>query len=176
MRAARIPATTASNRPDLLHSFWRPGRRAAPWTPGGRSVRVPARAPRGRAARRGGGRGLTARVACGACRCTLRGAFYSARHSDPLRRAPGGRTGPRGRWSPPRPARRTGPIRSPRPAALACLARWPPQRRVAQPLARRQPQRRRNASSIRAAWFWRSAAAFRLELRVFFLLFPITHS
>ena len=122
----RVPATTASNRPDLLHSFWRPGRRAAPWTPGGRSVRVPARAPRGRAARRGGGRGLTARVACGACRCTLRGAFYSARHSDPLRRAPGGRTGPRGRWSPPRPARRTGPVRSP---DLRPWRAWPAGRR-----------------------------------------------
>ena len=146
----RVPATTASNRPDLLHRRAGHARqllaarptRAAPWTPpGARSVRAPRPAhPRPRCtvgwwARRG----LTARGACCAWRAahaagTLRGAFYSARPScgcgapPPFRspaapvsrrRAPGGRTtGSRGRWSPPRPAPRTGPV--PRPAALAC--------------------------------------------------------
>ena len=121
----RVPATTASNRPDLLHRRAGHARqllaarptRAAPWTPpGARSVRAPRPAhPRPRCtvgwwARRG---------------LTARGAFYSARPScgcgapPPFRspaapvsrrRAPGGRTGPRGRWSPPRPAHWSDPV------------------------------------------------------------------
>ena len=179
MRAARIPATTASNRPDLLHRragqllAARPTRGAVD---AGRSKR-PRPGPRtprpcctaGWWARAHCARGVRRMPLHPARRLLLRSPFRSPAAPVCPRRAPGGRTGPRGRWSPPRPAHWSGPV--PRPAALACLARWPPQRRVAQPLARRQPQRRRNASSIRAAWFWRSAAAFRLELRVFFFFF-----